>query len=75
MSISLSSLNGTMPSTAELRDDVLIFKGPVTYDISGTYVCDATNSIGTGSASVEVIVTGTLFTLPVGLNALLLLCM
>ncbi|XP_051734668.1 nectin cell adhesion molecule 1a isoform X1 [Ctenopharyngodon idella] len=50
-------LNGTMPSTAELRDDVLIFKGPVTYDIAGTYICDATNSIGTGSASVEVIVT------------------
>lgn len=69
MSISLSSLNGTMPSTAELRDDVLIFKGPVTNDIAGTYICDATNSIGTGSASVEVIVTGTLFTLPSGLNA------
>ncbi|XP_050949730.1 nectin cell adhesion molecule 1a isoform X1 [Labeo rohita] len=50
-------LNGTMPSTAELRDDVLMFKGPVTYDIAGTYVCEATNSIGTGSASVEVIVT------------------
>ncbi|XP_018941493.2 nectin cell adhesion molecule 1a [Cyprinus carpio] len=40
-----------------LRDDVLIFKGPVTYDIAGTYICDASNSIGTGSASVEVIVT------------------
>ncbi|XP_052392493.1 nectin-1-like isoform X1 [Carassius gibelio] len=50
-------LNGTMPSKAELRDDVLIFKGPVTYDIAGTYICDATNSIGTGSASVEIIVT------------------
>ncbi|XP_005161186.2 nectin 1a isoform X1 [Danio rerio] len=50
-------LNGTLPSSAELRDDVLIFKGPVTYDIAGTYVCDATNSIGSGSASVEVIVT------------------
>ncbi len=64
MSLSLSSLNGTMPSTAEFRDDVLIFKGPLTYDIAGTYVCDASNSIGTGSASVEVIVTGVLFTLP-----------
>ncbi|KAI7795974.1 nectin cell adhesion molecule 1a isoform X1 [Triplophysa rosa] len=50
-------LNGSLPSSAELRDDVLIFKGPVTYDIAGTYVCDATNSIGTGSASVEVTVT------------------
>lgn len=64
MSLSLSSLNGTMPSTAELRDDVLIFKGPITYDIAGTYICDGSNSIGTGSASVEVIVTGVLFTLP-----------
>ncbi|XP_073680828.1 nectin 1a isoform X1 [Garra rufa] len=50
-------LNGTMPNAAEPREDVLIFKGPVTYDIAGTYVCEATNSIGTGSASVEVIVT------------------
>lgn len=58
-----------MPSAAELRDDVLIFKGPVTYDIAGTYICDATNSIGTGSASVEVIVTGALFILPTRLKA------
>ncbi len=64
MSLSLSSLNGTMPSTAELRDNVLMFKGPVTYDIAGTYICDASNNIGTGSASAEVIVTGVLFTLP-----------
>lgn len=69
MILSLSSLNGTMPSTAELRDDVLIFKGPVTYDIAGTYVCDASNSIGTGSASVEVIVTGVLFKLLTRLKA------
>ncbi|XP_030637613.1 nectin 1a [Chanos chanos] len=50
-------LNGSMSSKVELRDDVLHFKGPVTYDMAGTYVCDATNSIGTGSASVEVTVT------------------
>ncbi|TRY99617.1 hypothetical protein DNTS_004816 [Danionella cerebrum] len=50
-------LNGTLPLSAELRDDVLIFKGPVTYDIAGTYICDATNSIGSASASVEVVVT------------------
>lgn len=47
-----------MPNTVELRDDTLFFKGPVTYEIAGTYVCDATNSIGTGSASVEVTVSG-----------------
>nr|XP_055035647.1 nectin cell adhesion molecule 1a isoform X1 [Misgurnus anguillicaudatus] len=52
-------LNGSLPSSVEVRDDVLIFKGPVTYDIAGTYACDATNSIGTGNASVEVTVTET----------------
>ncbi|KAL7390221.1 hypothetical protein ABVT39_017279 [Epinephelus coioides] len=47
-------INGTIPSNAEIRDNVLTLKGPVTYDLQGTYVCDATNSIGTRSASVEV---------------------
>ncbi|XP_040907696.1 nectin cell adhesion molecule 1a [Toxotes jaculatrix] len=47
-------INGSMPSNAEIRDNVLTFKGPVTYDLQGTYVCDATNSIGTRSGSVEV---------------------
>lgn len=47
-----------MPNTAEQREETLIFKGPVTYEMAGTYICDATNSIGTGSASVEVIITG-----------------
>ncbi|KAM9450924.1 nectin 1a isoform 2-T2 [Clarias gariepinus] len=50
-------LNGSMPNTAMQREETLIFKGPVTYDMAGTYMCDATNSIGTGSASVEVIIT------------------
>ncbi|XP_017348729.1 nectin cell adhesion molecule 1a isoform X1 [Ictalurus punctatus] len=50
-------LNGSMPNTAEQREETLIFKGPVTYEMAGTYMCDATNSIGTGSASVEVIIT------------------
>ncbi|XP_076836248.1 nectin 1a isoform X2 [Brachyhypopomus gauderio] len=50
-------LNGTMPKDAELREDSLIFKGAVGYELAGTYVCDATNSVGTGSASVEVTVT------------------
>ncbi|XP_028322883.1 nectin 1a [Gouania willdenowi] len=47
-------INGSLPSNAEIRDNVLLFKGPVTYDLQGTYVCDATNSIGTQSESVEV---------------------
>ncbi|RVE63840.1 hypothetical protein OJAV_G00140250 [Oryzias javanicus] len=47
-------VNGSIPSSVEVRDSVLLFKGPITYDLQGTYVCDATNSIGTTSASVEV---------------------
>ncbi|XP_062868058.1 nectin cell adhesion molecule 1a [Trichomycterus rosablanca] len=50
-------LNGSMPNTAEPRENMLIFSGPVGYEVTGTYVCDATNSIGTGTASVEVTVT------------------
>lgn len=42
----------------EVRDNILLFKGPVTYDLAGIYMCDATNSIGTRSASVDVNVTG-----------------
>ncbi|KAK0136000.1 Nectin-1 [Merluccius polli] len=47
-------VNGTMPSSVEAQDNTLTFSGPLTYDLEGTYVCDATNSIGTRSASVEV---------------------
>lgn len=47
-----------MPSNIEIRDNLLLFKGPVTYDVQGTYVCDATNSIGTSSAFVEVSILG-----------------
>ncbi|XP_029029807.1 nectin cell adhesion molecule 1a isoform X2 [Betta splendens] len=47
-------INGTISSNAEIRDNVITFKGPVTYDMQGIYVCDATNSIGTRSGSVEV---------------------
>lgn len=52
-------INGSIPSNAEIRDNILTFKGPVTYDVQGTYVCDATNSIGTRSASVEISIIGT----------------
>lgn len=51
-------INGTLPSNVEIRDNILTFKGPLTYDVQGTYVCDATNSIGTRSASVEVSILG-----------------
>ncbi|XP_017273699.1 nectin cell adhesion molecule 1a [Kryptolebias marmoratus] len=47
-------INGSIPSSVEIRENVLLFKSPLTYDLQGTYVCDATNSIGTRSASVEV---------------------
>uniref|UniRef100_A0A3Q3X8V5 Ig-like domain-containing protein n=1 Tax=Mola mola TaxID=94237 RepID=A0A3Q3X8V5_MOLML len=51
-------INGTIPSNAEIRDNILTFKGPVTYEVQGTYVCDATNSIGTRSGSVDVSIIG-----------------
>ncbi|XP_041947271.1 nectin cell adhesion molecule 1a isoform X2 [Alosa sapidissima] len=50
-------LNGSIPDNVEVRDNILLFKGPVTYDLAGTYMCDATNSIGTRSAAMEVNVT------------------
>ncbi|KAF5907837.1 nectin-1 [Clarias magur] len=50
-------LNGSMPKNVEIRNNTLLFRGPVTYDFSGTYICDATNSIGTRSGLVEVNVT------------------
>ncbi|XP_064159071.1 nectin cell adhesion molecule 1b [Anguilla rostrata] len=50
-------LNGSMPSNVEIHNKTLFFKGPVTYEVAGTYVCDATNSIGTRSGLVEVNVT------------------
>ncbi|KAL1256287.1 hypothetical protein QQF64_011832, partial [Cirrhinus molitorella] len=53
-------LNGSLPNNIEIKNNTLFFKGPVTYEFGGTYVCDATNSIGTRSGLVEVNVTGTL---------------
>lgn len=58
LSHTLCRVNGSLPSNVEIRDNVLIFKGPLTYDVQGTYMCDATNSIGTRSASVEVSILG-----------------
>lgn len=56
------SLNGSLPSNVEIRNNTLFFKGPVTYDLAGTYVCDATNSIGTRTGIVEMNITGRLIT-------------
>lgn len=53
-----SRLNGSLPNNVEIKNNTLFFKGPVTYELGGTYVCDATNSIGTRSGLVEVNVTG-----------------
>ncbi|MGH0136849.1 UNVERIFIED_CONTAM: hypothetical protein FKN15_020364 [Acipenser sinensis] len=51
-------LNGTMPVNVEVLNSTLFFKGPVTSDLAGTYVCEAANVIGTRSGLVEVNVTG-----------------
>lgn len=56
-------LNGSLPNNIEIKNNTLYFKGPVTYELGGTYVCDATNSIGTRSGLVEVNVTGKLWML------------
>ncbi|XP_072309112.1 nectin 1b isoform X9 [Eucyclogobius newberryi] len=50
-------LNGSIPSNVEIKNNTLFFKGSVTYDLAGTYVCDATNGIGTRTGSVEVNIT------------------
>ncbi|MEQ2247531.1 Nectin-1 [Ilyodon furcidens] len=50
-------LNGSIPSNVEIKNNTLFFKGPVTYDLAGTYVCDATNGIGTRTGSVDVNIT------------------
>lgn len=51
-------LNGSLPDNVEVQNSTLFFKGPVTYSLAGTYVCEATNTIGTRSGLVEVNVTG-----------------
>ncbi|KAG7217638.1 hypothetical protein INR49_021326, partial [Caranx melampygus] len=50
-------LNGSLPSNVEIKNNTLFFKGPVTYDLAGTYVCDATNGIGTRTGVVDVNIT------------------
>lgn len=62
------SLNGSLPSNVEIKNNTLFFKGPVTYDLAGTYVCDATNGIGTRTGIVDVNITGRLIKLVISLS-------
>ncbi|CAL8351858.1 unnamed protein product [Lota lota] len=50
-------LNGSMPNNVEVKNNSLFFKGPVTYEQAGAYICEATNSIGTRTGSMEVNIT------------------
>uniref|UniRef100_UPI0037E9928A nectin cell adhesion molecule 1b isoform X2 n=1 Tax=Semicossyphus pulcher TaxID=241346 RepID=UPI0037E9928A len=50
-------LNGSLPTNVEIKNNTLFFKGPVTYDLAGTYVCDATNGIGSRTGIVDVNIT------------------
>uniref|UniRef100_A0A087X4B7 Nectin cell adhesion molecule 1 n=1 Tax=Poecilia formosa TaxID=48698 RepID=A0A087X4B7_POEFO len=54
-------LNGSLPSNVEIKNNTLFFKGPVTYDLAGTYVCVAINGIGTRTGVVDVNITGNYF--------------
>lgn len=52
-----TTLNGSLPRGVEAQNRTLFFRGPINYSLAGTYVCEATNSIGTRSGQVEVNVT------------------
>ncbi|XP_057347136.1 nectin-1 isoform X2 [Manis pentadactyla] len=52
-----TTLNGSLPKGVEAQNRTLFFRGPINYSLAGTYVCEATNSIGTRSGQVEVNVT------------------
>ncbi|XP_073512739.1 nectin-1 isoform X1 [Phyllobates terribilis] len=62
--------NGTLPDGADVKNNTIFFRGPVTYSISGTYLCEATNAIGSQIGQVEVNVTDK--PLPQGLSGSLL---
>ncbi|XP_072342488.1 nectin-1-like isoform X9 [Scyliorhinus torazame] len=52
-------LNGSLPVNVEPQNTTLFFKGSVTHELAGTYVCEATNAIGKRSGLVEVNITDT----------------
>ncbi|XP_073664189.1 nectin-1 isoform X1 [Tursiops truncatus] len=53
-----TTLNGSLPKGVEAQNRTLFFRGPINYSLAGTYVCEATNPIGTRSGQVEVNITG-----------------
>ncbi|ELK34056.1 Poliovirus receptor-related protein 1 [Myotis davidii] len=52
-----TTLNGSLPRGVEAQNSTLLFRGPIDYSLTGTYVCEATNPIGTRSGQVEVNIT------------------
>ncbi|NP_067399.2 nectin-1 precursor [Mus musculus] len=52
-----TTLNGSLPKGVEAQNRTLFFRGPITYSLAGTYICEATNPIGTRSGQVEVNIT------------------
>ncbi|XP_059563617.1 nectin-1 [Myotis daubentonii] len=52
-----TTLNGSLPRGVEAQNRTLFFRGPIDYSLTGTYVCEATNPIGTRSGQVEVNIT------------------
>uniref|UniRef100_F6ZBM6 Nectin-1 n=1 Tax=Equus caballus TaxID=9796 RepID=F6ZBM6_HORSE len=52
-----TTLNGSLPKGVEAHNRTLFFKGPINYSLAGTYICEATNAIGTRSGQVEVNIT------------------
>ncbi|XP_075460256.1 nectin-1 isoform X2 [Ascaphus truei] len=55
-------VNGSLPDGAEVNNNTLLFRGPVTYSLSGTYICEAKNAVGSRTSQVEVNVTEFPFT-------------
>lgn len=64
MSLTIYRLNGSLPKGVEAQNRTLFFRGPITYSLAGTYICEATNPIGTRSGQVEVNITGKNLSVP-----------